>query len=91
MIIEQKEFFKDLNFEKCEFEYGNGKRTCYKGTDGGYYRIDHFRNSYVIEFAENEEEAKTNRFEDADLYDDSLPKNKLISLIQSDLIKYVTE
>ena len=91
MIIDQHEFFNGLDFEKCDFEYASGKRTCYKGSDGGYYRVDHFGKSYVIEFAENEEEAKNNRFEDTDLYDDSLQKNKLIKIIQSDLLKYVNE
>lgn len=91
MIIEQKEFFKGLDFEICEFEYDSGKRICYKGSDGGYYRVDHFRNLYVIEFAENEEEAKNNMFEDTDLYDDSLTKNELIKSIQSYLIKCVNE
>ena len=43
-----------LEFEKCEFEYEFGKRDCYKGSDGGYYRVDHFGTSYVIEYAENE-------------------------------------
>ena len=91
MLIKQYEFFKGLDFEKHKFEYGSDKRNCYKGIDGGYYRVDHFRNSYVIEYAENENEAKLNRFEDVDLYDDSLPKGKIISLIQSDLRKFATE
>lgn len=91
LMLEQKKFFKGLGFEECEFEYPTGKRTCYKGTDGDYYRIDHFGSSYVIECAENEEEAKLNQFEDADLYDDSLPTNELIDLIQSDLKKYISD
>ena len=90
-MLEQKIFFEGLDFEECEFEYQTGKRTCYKGTDGGYYRIDHFGSSYVIECAENEEEAKFNQFEDADLYDDGLPTDELIKLIQSDLKKYISE
>lgn len=91
MIIEQQEFFEGLGFEECEFEYGTSKKKCFKGNDGGYYRIDHFRNSYVIEYAENEDDAKTNQFEDADLYDDSLHKNDLVRMIQSGLKKYVTK
>lgn len=91
MIIEQQYFFEGLDFEKYEFDYGSGKRICYKGKDGCYYRVDYFGNSYVIEYAENEEDAKDNRFEDADLYDDSLPKNNLVKIIQTDLKKYVNE
>lgn len=91
MILEQNIFFKGLNFEECEFEYPTGKRKCYKGSDGGYYRIDHFGSLYVIEYAENEDEAKSNQFEDADTYDDTLPKNELINMIQADLKKYVSE
>lgn len=87
----QDKFFEGLDFEKCEFEYEFGKRECYKGSDGGYYRIDHFGSSYVIEYAENENEAILNRFEDAELYDDSLPQDKVISMIQSDLKKFVNE
>lgn len=91
MIIEQQSFFEGLDFEKTEFEYGSGKRICYKGKDGGYYRVGHFNYSYVIEYAENEEAAKVNRFEDDDLYDDSLPREELIRMIQADLKKYVEE
>lgn len=91
MIIEQQNFFNGLGFEECEFDYPTGKRKCYKGTDGGYYRIDHFDKSYVVEYAENEKEAKLNQFEDCDLYDDGLPTDKLIELIQSDIKKYISE
>lgn len=91
MIIAQQDFFKGLDFEKYDFEYSNEKRSCFKGSDGGYYRIDHFGNSYVVEYAEDEEAAKNNYFEDVELYDDSLEKSKLIGIIQSDLIKFVNE
>ena len=88
MIKEQQKFFEGLNFEKCEFEYSFGTQSCYKGPDGGFYRIDHFGDSYVIEYAETEEDAKLNRFEDSDLYDDSLSEAQLIIDIQTDLKKY---
>ena len=91
MPIKQSEFFEGLDFEEYQFTYGNGKKECYKGIDGGFYRVDHFGKSYVIEFAENEKEAMLNRFEDVDLYDDSLPKENIINLIQSDLKKYVVQ
>jgi len=91
MIINQERFFEGLNFEPQEFEYEFGRQTCYKGPDGGYYRIDHFSTFYVIEFAETEKEAQLNQFEDDDLYDDSLPEEELIAQIQADLIQYSTE
>ena len=89
MITEQHKIFEELGFIEYEFEYPTGKRMCYKGPDGGYYRIDHFGKSYVIECAENEEDAKLNRFEDADLYADTFSRNELIVAIQADLRKYV--
>lgn len=90
MLIKQSKFFEGLDFEKCEFEYPFGRKACYKGADGGYYRIDHFGASYVIEYAENEEEAKNNQFEDTDVYNDSLPTDKIINMIQADLQKYTS-
>lgn len=86
-MINQKRFFEGLGFEEIEMQYGYGKRTCYKGPDGGFYRIDHFSDLYVIEYAENEEEARLNQFEDGDVYDDALPEDELISIIQADLKK----
>ena len=91
MVKEQGKFFKGLDFEAYEFEYAFGKQTCYRGPDAGFYRIDHFDGSYVIEYAENVDEARMNRFEDADLYDDTLPEEQLIADIQADLKKYTTE
>lgn len=88
MVIEQQKFFEGLELKECEFEYGNTKRKCYKGSDGGFYRVDHFGKCYVIEFAENEDEAKSNFFEDSELYDDSLPEDKLIRMIQEELLRY---
>ena len=90
-MISQDKFFEGLDFEKYEFEYAFGKKVCYKGTDGAYYRVDHFCFSYVIEYAENEDEAKVNRFEDADLYDDSIPEEELVAMIQKDLKEYVLQ
>ena len=90
-MINQKRFFEGLGFEEIEMQYGCGKETCYKGPDGCFYRIDHFSGSYVIESAENEEEARLNQFEDDDLYDDTLPEEQLIADIQADLKKYTTE
>lgn len=92
MVINQEKFFKGLDFEKFEMNYGvYGNYTCYKGSDGFFYRVDHFGNSYVIEDAENEEEARIHRFEDADLFDDSLPEEELIKEIQNTLLGYIEE
>ena len=89
MVIEQQKFFEWLNFKKYEFEYKTGKRVCYKGPDGVYYRVDHFANSYVIESAQNEIEAQNNCFEGDDLFDDSLNEREIIELIQIKLKEYV--
>lgn len=86
MLIAQEEFFDVLDIKETEIEYVTGKRKCFKGSDG-YYRIDHFGNSYVIEYAETEEEAKQNIFEDGDLFDDSLSKSDLIEQIQNALLQ----
>lgn len=86
MLIEQEVFFEGLDFEPIEYEYRFGKRTCYKGPDGGFYRIDHFAALYVMEFASNEEEARLNVFEDGDTYYDA--DDYVIELIRADLIKY---
>ncbi len=91
MVIDQSKFFAGLGFEPFEMEYSYGKEMRYKGPDGGFYRVDHFSDVYVIEYAENEEEARLNRFEDDDLYDDSLPEEVLIAKIQADLKEYVTQ
>lgn len=89
MRIEQNVFFEGLDFQKCEFEYPFGKKECYKGKDGCYYRIDYFNHNYVIETAENEDDAKLNRFEDDDLYEDTMANEKLVETIRLALIKYV--
>lgn len=89
MILEQQKFFDGLDFEECEFEYPLGSKKCYKGKDGGFYRVDHFGNTYVIEFAENENEAKVNQFEDSDLFDDGLSEDELVQQIQDALKEYV--
>ena len=91
MIIDQETFFDGLDFEECMFEYLTEKRVCYKGKDGGYYRVDHFGTSYVIEYAENEEEARLNCFEDADTFDDTVPENVLIKVIRRSLMEYVND
>lgn len=89
MKINQSEFFDGLDATECIFEFGGEEIVCYKGTNNDYFRIDHFSNFYVIEYAENEEEAKLNRFEDSELYNDSLPKEELINQIQTDLKQFM--
>lgn len=86
MLIEQEVFFEGLDFEPIEYKYRFGKRTCYKGPDSGFYRIDYFADLYVMEFASNEEEARLNVFEDGDTYCDA--DDDVIELIRADLIKY---
>lgn len=85
MKIEQSMFFDGLGFEELEI---NGA-SCYKGPDGFYYRMDHFASTYVIEYAESEDEACKNIFDDADRFDDDLPEAELIAQVQNALREYV--
>jgi len=75
--VDQDPFFEGLGYERFEMEYIYGIYVCYRGPDGGFYRIDHFDSSYVIEFAENENEARIGRFEDTDTFPDDLPFEEL--------------
>ena len=89
--INSNSFFNDLNFEECEFAYGTGIQKCYRGPDGGFYRVDYFGDSYVIEFAEKEEAAKRNQFEDTDLYVDDGPIGEIIKKIKDDIKRFSEE
>lgn len=44
--------------------------------------------SFVVEYAENIDEAQKNRYEDGDLFPLSLGEEKLIEALRGDLIKY---
>ena len=79
-MLDFTDFFSKIGYEKYEMEYAaHGKYTCYKAPDGCFYKIDHFSNCYVIECAENEEEARKCIFFDTDLFDDKLSKEELES------------
>ncbi len=80
--IQQDKFFNGLGFEKVEMTYPCGTYICFKAPAGDFFRIDHFSNTYVIEYAEDEDEARANCFDDGDLFDDSLPEPELIKRIQ---------
>lgn len=90
-LIKQEVFFEGLEYEECVMKYSFGEIKCYKGKDGGFYRIDHFDKFYVIEYAENEKDAQNNNFEDGDLFDATLPEIQLIGMIRNELIKYMEE
>lgn len=83
--IEPKEVFECLGFEKIDIEYAFGTKLCYKAPGGEYCRLDHFWGTYVVEYAENEEEARLNVFEDGDRFDDDLPKDELIAALQQSI------
>lgn len=85
--IDQKRFFQGLDFEEKQIN-GSG---CYLGPDGCFYRMDHFGSTYVIEYAEDQQSADLNMFEDADRFDDDLAEDELIGRVQSALRQYVTE
>lgn len=83
--IDQRVFFTGLNFEEHEID----GTLCFKGPDGVFYRLDHFDNVYVIECSNSEIAARRNSFEDAERFDDDLPIDQLIELIQEALRQYV--
>lgn len=80
-MIEQERFFAGLDFEKQVFL----GLTCYKGRDGAYYRVSHFTNSYVIEYAENETQSK---IVDQDCTEDD-SKNNPYSVLSPDEIDFL--
>lgn len=82
--------FLSHGFKKYDVEYAaHGRYSCYKGPDGGFYRISHFSKYYVIEYAENEFDARHGLFDDADLFDDSLSEVELTEQLTEWLRKYV--
>ncbi len=65
---------------------------CYS-LNGEFYRIDTFRDSqnsnervFCIEWAENEQEARYNHFEDAWLYHDTMDLQEMLATIQNDIL-----
>lgn len=61
--------------------------------NGEFYRIDTFRESkdsdtriYCIEWAENEQDARHNLFEDSWLYPDTMEINDMLSKIKNDIL-----
>lgn len=76
---------RELGFEIIEID---GKGLYHH--KGNYYKftyIDDFK-AYVIEYANNYEEAKNNVFEDGDTYSIDLGENEFIEKLKADLIKY---
>lgn len=76
---------RELGFEFIEID-GNGLYH-HKGNYYKFTYIDDFK-AYVIEHANNYEEAKNNVFEDADTYSMHLGENEFIEKLKADLIKY---
>lgn len=72
------DFFEELGYKRYEMEYAaHGKYICYEAPDGYFYKIDHFSNCYVIEYAESEADARKCIFFDSDLFADSLSEKEL--------------
>lgn len=87
--LNQDIFFNGTGLERHEFEYGvYGKYVCYKASDGAFYKVDHFDRFYVMEFAENEDEARICRFEDTDTVPDYIPLGELVFWVHHWLEKY---
>lgn len=85
-IIPQETFFQGTDFKRRVMIYPFGSRVCFESPAGHFYRIDHFSDVYVIEFAENEADAVHNMFEDDDCFKDSLPREVLIKMIQESIL-----
>ncbi len=74
----------DSSFPSC---YVNGTK-CYKNKQSCLFLIDAFNseNALVIEYADNEDEAKLNRFEDGDLfYLDELDENEMFARMLNEI------
>ena len=87
MKIDQDKFFEGTGLQRCDFD----GIICYLGSDGCYYRIDHFANTYVIEYIEDEAYAKLGSFDDADRFDDDLPEEELIRQVKEAVLSYVND
>ena len=85
-IINEEGFFRGLGFKKHTMEYRFGARVCFESPSGHFFRIDHFSDMYVIEFAENEAEASRNMFEDGNCYRDDTPMEELVEEIQQAIL-----
>ena len=87
MELQQKieEVFQELNFDKLIL---NGDSLMLH--NGIYYKVTFVKGlkAYVIEFANNYDEAVNNVFEDGDIYPVSLGENELLSKLRDDLKKY---
>lgn len=82
--IDQDYYFANTKLHKCEIESSfSGRFIAYRSLSGEYYRIDHFDNLYVIEYADNLEEAMNNRFEDTDCFADELTDHELLLAIHT--------
>ncbi len=85
--VDQTPFFEGLGFKRCEYKWGD----YHLAPSGSCYRIDHFSHCYVIEDADNQDEAERNLFEDADLFDDSKPWESIVREIRLRLMEYERE
>lgn len=91
-MINQDALFLPYGFKKNMITYPFGETLdVYEGPFGHFYKIDHFDHFYVIEFAENEEAARSYVFEDTDLFDDKLPKEELYKQLRAWIEKYAFE
>ena len=83
--VSQAQFFEGMGYKEHAMQYPCGLYICYEGSRGHFFRIDHFDNLYVIEFADNEKHARMNMFEDCDTFPDDMPPGELIAAIQKSI------
>ena len=84
--ITQDEVFQGVaGFEKTILPSGE----CYRSKNGIFCRLGHFALFYVLECAESSD-AANNIFEDANLFDDDLPKDVLLKQMRESINEYLT-
>jgi|GEM_PF-6029755 hypothetical protein len=78
--------------EKVFLDFGYNKVTINNiinyELNGKYHKIAYMKNSFIIEVAENIEEAEKNRYQDADWYNSQGIDYDYIRVLKADMLKY---
>lgn len=86
-MITSEQIFKGMGLKEIPIN----NEIMYQASNGHIYRVDEGETFVAIEYAENEEDAKRNAFDDADLFE----KNKgnsvadFLSFIKSEIKSYI--
>lgn len=94
LVIEsiKRLFLETMGMSYIVIKHSSYESECYS-LNGEFYRIDTFRVSqnstervYCIEWAENEQEAQFNHFEDSWLYPDTMELQEMLATIKNDIL-----